>query len=328
MDVILFVTRLDDGRAARCDRIILHDLLNLFGEAALGKLVFVLSRGMSLPPADLHWEEWVHGRVELLHTYVCDVFPAVVVSGSVVEMDARTREMQRYEEELPDAPEGLMAVCKAIVNDDDTDEGSVSNVPSNFVDLLFDAAVDRTDTREFEDVTCPEAVVVEMGEGGDVLEDGTEWFPRLVEVIGEIARRTKELERKERERIMKEREENVGTEEEHGVFQKAQQVVAHLKRDSRMLLVGELVILVMVLCLGGIVENIGKRRQRRKRKESIDEDDDILLSISDEEYEQLTRPDPGSGGMVVLEGAGEEDEDDKELGEDEADFFGEVRSNK
>lgn len=79
LDAVLFVTRLDDGRLSRRDRLVLHDVLQHLGRDALHKLVFVLTHGCATAPAGLPFGQFVRGRTDLLRRFVVEVMPPIEV---------------------------------------------------------------------------------------------------------------------------------------------------------------------------------------------------------------------------------------------------------
>lgn len=92
VDVVLFVTRLDDCRVSRADRLQLVELVLFFGEKVLEKTIFVLTHGWATPPANLKFKDFVRGRRDLLWQYVFEMLPPVEVShGSGTEQSGERR---------------------------------------------------------------------------------------------------------------------------------------------------------------------------------------------------------------------------------------------
>lgn len=77
VDVVLFVTRLDDLRISKRDRIVMVQLARCFGEDVLDKTIFVLTHGHALPPFALSYEDYVRGRRDALWQSVIEIVPPV-----------------------------------------------------------------------------------------------------------------------------------------------------------------------------------------------------------------------------------------------------------
>lgn len=129
VDLILFVTRLDDGRVSRADRLQLVELVNCFGEDVLEKTVFVFTHGCATPPADLTFKDFVRGRRDLLWQFVSDMLPPIELPHPEQSADpTQTRSNDR--EELPQ-PDNEDMVTNAGGDEVLVCNGSVDNeVPS------------------------------------------------------------------------------------------------------------------------------------------------------------------------------------------------------
>jgi AIG1 family len=76
-DVVLFVTRLDESRAAKADRLVLTDIERAFGSDVWPRTVCVLTHGHSLPPAHLTYDEYLRGRRDALWRALTFIIPPV-----------------------------------------------------------------------------------------------------------------------------------------------------------------------------------------------------------------------------------------------------------
>lgn len=216
-------------------------------------------------------------------------------------------------------------VFNVLGNDNDTDEGSVSGLPEDFLHALVKEAVHPLDTRVFKDPTRPPTVVTELSEscprdqhGQPVLPDGTPWLRILLDTVmstvasarAKAARPAEELEELE-ERV------RVPGESRAQFVQKLRGMFQSLAKDSLRVFLLEIALLVLFVHAGNAIRN-----EREKRKAIVpDNASDLLMELSDEEFDRLTKPDPGSGGNFVFEARPPNLSDDESIGDPEADFF-------
>lgn len=381
IDVILFVTRLDDSRVNRQDKIILSHLIQCFGDEVLHKVVFILTHGHALPPLNLSYSDYIRGRTHLLAAAVrlC-VRPVVIPSSEtpssssapqfVDETEHMTRQEQlqhasvmvhhsaiptqhldtgalslfthRPEQRAPEGeeidpndpygelPRAVKKVFDVLGNDDDTDRGSVTGLDDTFLDELAGVGILPDDNRRFRDPLVPQALVVELSDacpvddnGQKILPDGVAWFPELIHKIAQIATDAPAIiaEIKERKEVLREQTRQQVVQPQSQVHRQLRQMLTSLSRDGFRILLVEIGIIFFIWQVGSAVKYTKDRRRRLREQD----ESDVLLELSDEEFERLTRPDPGSGGKVVM---GDVDDDDEVLLETEDEFFGRKAARK
>lgn len=243
---------------------------------------------------------------------------------SGVRRNIRLYPRTQVEEERGDLHPAVRSVVAAVVNDDDTDEGSVSAIPEDFIDPLFEAGVHPDDKRTFEDPATPPFAVVELSHacptnsnGEKLLPDGTPWFSNLV---AKIAKVSEDAPRKAAERIARKEEQT--RQPPLNFSSRFREMLRSVSHDAIRLFLIQTVLGLLIWQIAAAIEDAKERNEK-----AVENDEsNVLLEISDEEFEKLTRPDPGSGGQaeIILE----PDDDEIDLEESEEDFFRDDKSRR
>lgn len=306
VDVVLFVTRLDDGRIAKTDRILMVELVRAFGTEVLESCLFVCTHGCALPPLDLTYPEFVRGRRDVLWRFVMDIVPPLKTGEFEVET---------WPGEEEEAVENERAES---VNESVTDDGvgvaespEGPERPENLVPV-------------YADPPAPEMLVVELSSrcprdpatGAAVLPDGTAWLPPLLEAIQDFGNRSRARAAEWAARAAEEASRAISTASAPRRRAPWMAVWRHLvkySRDGRWILGTEAAIIVVLVQLSKAVEKWEAQARERRAGRS-----DILLELSDEEYAALTRDD----------GPQTDPADDNEPLDAEREFFGDANETK
>jgi hypothetical protein len=104
-DVVLFVTRLDESRAAKADRLVLTDIERAFGSEVWPRIVCVLTHGHSLPPAHLTYDEYLRGRRDALWRALTFIIPPV---PRPVQVSVHTEGNEQDEDEQRDGDDAVI----------------------------------------------------------------------------------------------------------------------------------------------------------------------------------------------------------------------------
>lgn len=287
--VFLYVTRLDDSRAMRADRLIMSEMHAVFGSRVWQRTILVLTHGHSLPPQGLSDFEFLRGRRDMLWRLLSSVAPPTPRRG--VAMHSADRSGSVSEE--------LVRVLSAdmVPSDEPADaDGSGEDGSSQSAGEVDAGEVEGSDSTPhvlYDDIPPPTTVVVELAEscpvddtGAKVLRDGTPWMPELLAEMqrvacaspsgGGAAETTNGIYRDLSQ------QQNVG-----GIVRKVAQ------RGSMMLVIQFILADVLVRLIRFANIRLERRENRIRSRRS-----DVICELSDEEYRRLTTKTAPDSGVL------------------------------
>lgn len=284
----MLLCRLDGGRVSRADRLSIAEIVLCWGDDILERTMFVLSRGWATPVGGLEYDQYVRGRKDLLWRFVMEAVPPIQTGEEEEEVQDGHEETPRREE-VPhwvwvpapeDEDEWFKVEGLETVEDNGSDDVSVSAVADDPIEVLYKAMDCAKDRNVYADPIRPPMLVVEMAEmcprnesGDKILPDGRVWLTEVLEKILEIGARAK----KQQAGVEAERPQR------KGFWGTLGDMVKSLSRDGLRVLVAEIVI--VALCL-----NIGSALKKRKERMLKDvKNEDVLLELNDADFERLNK---------------------------------------
>jgi hypothetical protein len=310
-DVVLFITRMDDSRAAKQDRIEMLNVASAFGANVWERTIFVFTHGQSLPPGDLTYIDYMRGRRDSIWRSLTSIIPPVLRPSTVVEdvlgADAPEMSAENTVGVPPDAPLSTADrhVRRRRENGSDANEfqftnpGSelqffetggrpldllASNAPNPAIDMDNDQGEEEC-SEFYDDPPPPEIAVVELSElcprnaaGMKLLPDGTPWVPELKTVIERIGAASKR-------RAFAELSMNFYR--DPAKPRRIQDRVAGLFRRGLFVLAVEILSLIIVLRSVQAWDAFAEEREKRHRREH----GDLICALDEEEFKKLMAKD-------------------------------------
>jgi hypothetical protein len=325
-DVLLFVTRMDESRAAKEDRLEMLSVAAAFGNSVFERMVFVLTHGHSLPPVDLTYMEYMRGRRDSIWRSLTAVIPPVrremTSEETVLLQSERPADHAANSTDLPATQEDRNARSLPVDSNSPQVEFSIppedmqlvserGDVFSNFPSSQGEEMNDGNEEEDvvYDDPPPPEIAVVELSElcprnsfGNKMLPDGTAWMPELHALIGRIGSASKRHDAAQLS-------ENLYCDPARKVT--LQERIRGLFRRGLWVLAVEVLSIVLILRGVQIWEKFAKEREARHRREH----GDLMCALDEEEFALLAAKDDEPDGGP---GRGYEDADEYFFGPAEA----------
>jgi energy-coupling factor transporter ATP-binding protein EcfA2 len=297
-DVVLFISRMDESRAAKEDRLEMLNVSTAFGVNVWERTIFVFTHGQSLPPGDLTYIDYMRGRRDSIWRSLTSIIPPVlrpstmadapemspenVVIPSDIPLGATDRQVRRRVNG-PGAADIQFTIPGSELQFVTADQRQLnhlaSNVPNGEICMDNDQVEECSDF--YDDPLPPEIAVVELSDlcprnamGMKLLPDGTPWVPELRTLIQRIGAASKRRAFSELSGV---------------VYQdpaKQDRVVGLFRRGLFVLAVEILSIFIVIRSVQAW-ESYAEEREKRHRREH----GDLICAMDEEEFRKITAVD-------------------------------------
>lgn len=210
-------------------------------------------------------------------------------------------------------------------------DGSVTDLPPNFVQAFHWANIHPEDRKVYKETFRPAIVVVELSpscptddHGAAILPDGTAWLPNLVQTIADVAQKAQDTYFAERDEARRgvmttielaEGDEHDDTALDDGIMredicdpgtgtflQRMHKLVRRLGESGIRVVFAQMALVALVFVLGKEMHAALERQRERYY-----DDSDTLLEMPEEDFQAVMRDFNGDKPIIVYHGMTEEE---------------------